>query len=309
MSRTPRREPRREHVKPPAIGHPAREGKAIVLDYMPRGYYDDPHREHREAPVAQALGVRTLLLLDGTPLEPVEPLEYVALAREIQRSIPAAELNRRPPMVRVSLACIPGRDRNVYCYPYNVREPSIIRAVVETVEAEDPRVVVLTDIRGLKSVAKEKGLPEKILVVPRTPITYKDLSDFARRGLEDAVRAIIRDHEEVFVEFFNIAEPINIRLHSLSLLKGIGKRTLVALLRARDRKRFQSLEEIKRIIKADPVDSLVDKILEEIRGEAKYYLFVPPPRPDVPYLRYLELARKSLRQRQHASGSQAKQEG
>lgn len=298
---------RREHGRPHQQVHPASEVEAIILDYMPRGYYDDPHREHRESPVAQALGLRSFMLLDGTPLEPVEPLEYVTLAREIIRNIVVPGVGGRPVTKRVHLACMPGKDKNIYCYPYNVKDPQTMRLVVETVEAEDPRVIVLTDIKGLKSVARERGLPEKILVVPRTPISYKDLSDFARGILEEAVRKVIRDKEELFVEFFNIAEPINIRLHSLNLLRGIGKRTLLQLLRAREKKPFRRFEEIRRIIKYDPVDSLADKILEEIRGEAKYYLFVRPERGDAPFLGYLDRMRRALRQKQHAksSGEQA----
>jgi putative nucleotide binding protein len=300
--RRPRPPERREYRRqqPP---HPATEVEAIILDYMPKGYYADPHREHRNGPVAQALGLRSFLLLDGIPLEPVEPLEYVTLAREVVRSVPVPDAGGRPRLVRVSLACIPGATKNIYCYPFTTRNPAVVRAVIETVEAEDPRVMVLTDLEALKSVARERGLPEKILVVPRTPITYNDLSDFAKENLRDAVRKVLRDHEDLFVEFFNIAEPINIRLHSLSLLKGVGKKTLIQLLREREKRPFKSYEEVRKIIKTDPVESLEEKILEEIRGEAKYYLFVPPPDSREPFLNYLEKMRRAMRKKRHETAS------
>lgn len=293
--RRERRPHRGEHTQQYTY-HPAMEVEAIVLDYMPRGYYADPHKEHRTSPVAQALGLRNFLLLDGTPLEPVEPLEYVTLAREIVRAIPVPTA-RTPTTRRIQLACMPGKDKHIYCYPYEVRDPPLMRLVVEAVEAEDPRVVVVTSLEALKSVARERGLPEKILVVPKTPITFKDLSDFARKTLEDALRKAIKDREEFFVEFFNIAEPINIRLHSLSTLKGVGKRTLIQILRRRERQPFKSFDEVKKIMKSDPVDSLVDKILEEIRGEARYYLFVRPPDPREPFLNYMEALRRRMRQK------------
>lgn len=294
--RRQREEPRRAHPR----YHPAMEIEAIVLDYLPKGYLYDPHREHRSQPVAQALGLRTLRLLDGTPLEPVEPLEYVSLAREVARTIPSLGPGGRPVAKRVLLACMPGKDRNIYCYPYTARSPAEIREVAEVVESEDPRVTVVTSLEALKSVAAERGLPEKILVVPATPISYKDLTDYARKTLEDAVRKVLRDREEFFVEFFNVAEPINIRLHSLNLIKGIGKKMLRQIIRERERRPFRSYEEIRRIIKTDPVESLAEKILEEIRGEARYYLFAPPPEPGAPFLNYLDEMRRAARRRQHA---------
>jgi hypothetical protein len=46
------------------------------------------------------------------------------------------------------------------------------------------------------------------------------------------------------------------------------------------------------------VESLVEKILEEIRGEAKYYLFVPPPPgKEALFFNYLEEARKRVRRK------------
>ncbi len=286
---------RRERPTRPPL-HPATEIEAIVLDYIPRGYYADPHREHRTGPVAQALGLRSFRLLDGTPLEPVEPLEYVTLAREVVRSILVPGPGR-PTMRRVSLACLPGKDKKIYCYPYNVDDPTILRLTVESVESEDPNVIVVTSLEALSSVAEDRGLPPKILVVPRTPITYNDLSDFARKTLEEAVRKVVEDRKEIFIEFFNIAEPINIRLHSLNLLKGIGRRTLLQLLRERSKKPFQSFDEIRKIIKSDPEEALVAKIMEELRGEARYYLFVPPNDPSALFLDYLDKARRSLARR------------
>ncbi len=289
----------KRHEAAPIVSHPATEIEAIILDYLPKGYYADPHREHRNRPVAQALGLRNFVLLDGIPLEPVEPLEYVSLAREITRTL-SIEIGPggRPITKTVYLACMPGADKHIYCYPFEIKDPKTMRIIVEAVESEDPRVMVVTNLEALKSVAKERGLPTKILVVPRRPLTYNDLSDFAKKTLEEALRKVITEREEFFVEFFNIAAPINIRLHSLNLLKGIGKRVLLQIIRTRERHPFKSFNDIKKIIKADPVDALVEKILEEIRGEARYYLFVPPPSgSNEPFLNYMDYIRKHMRRR------------
>ena len=298
--RRPRTE-RRGHRPEP---HPADlERQAVILDYMPTGYHRDPHREHREKPVAQAIGVRRFTLIDGIAVEDVDLLEDVALARELVRTIvlppdPATRMIRRATVI---IACMAGKDRRIYCLPVDPLTDEVVEVLRMDMEKADPHLIVLDRLEALKSVARERGLPEKILAVPRRPLRYEELSDLARRNLEEAIAKIVRMREEVFVEFFNIAEPINIRLHSLSLLKGIGKKTLLQLLRARQQRPFQSFEDIRKILKTDPVPAIVDKILEEIRGEAKYYLFVKPPKPGEPYLGYLERIERRLQAKRQAS--------
>ena len=76
-------------------------------------------------------------------------------------------------------------------------------------------------------------------------------------------------------------------------MKGVGKKTLINFLKIRAQRRFKSFEEVKRALKTDPVEALRDKILEEIRGEAKYYLFIKPPSPSEPFLDYLSRIEKS----------------
>jgi len=293
--RRPRQE-RRQRPEP----HPADlERVAVVLDYMPGGFHRDPHREHREKPVAQAVGVRRFTLLDGIAPQPVDLLEDVALAREAVRTVvlPPDPATRRIRRATVILGCMVGRDRRVYCAPIEPRGSDVVEVLRLDMEKADPNLIVLDGPEGLSSVAAEKGLPEKFIVVPRKPLRYEDLSDLAKRNLEEAIAKIVRARERFFVEFFNIAEPINIRIHSLSLLKGIGRKTLLQVLRARQHSPFKSFEDIKRVIKADPVPAIVEKILEEIRGEAKYYLFVKPPKPGEPYLGYLERIERSLHAR------------
>ena len=119
-------------------------------------------------------------------------------------------------------------------------------------------------------------------------ITYDDLTSLARSNLEEAVRKIILENEKVFVEFFNIAEPVNIRLHAIELLPGVGKKTMRHILEEREKKPFESFKEIKERTKIDPVKILVERILDELRGSEKYYLFVRPVDKQGIYLGYLE---------------------
>lgn len=119
-------------------------------------------------------------------------------------------------------------------------------------------------------------------------IVYDDLTSVARTNLEEAVKKIVLENEKYFVEFFNIAEPVNIRLHALELLPGIGKKTMRNILNERELKRFESFQEIRNRTKIDPVKVLVERIISELRGEEKYYLFIKPSEKQGIYLGYLE---------------------
>ncbi len=147
----------------------------------------------------------------------------------------------------------------------------------------------------------ELAVGEKIELSPESKvrriigrISYNDLTSNARGVLEEIVRKIVVENEKIFVEFFNKAGPINIRLHSLELLPGVGKKTMKLILSERKKKPFESFNEIQERVKlSDPAKTIVDRIILELRGEDKYYLFVKPPRHliesrGVVYLGYLE---------------------
>ncbi len=284
--------------------HPAAlEGEAVILDYMPAGYYADPHPEHREAPVAQAIGTKKFTLLDGIPLSRVDVFDKVALAREISRTIiqPLDQFGRRIRRLTIQLACLPGADKRIYCCPVMKLSDQLFDILNEEISRDQTRVVLVNEPRYMSEIAVEKGLPDKVLVVPRKPLAYNDLTDIAKSNLPEAVKRIVADNEEFFVSFFNVAAPINIRLHALELLAGIGKRTVKQIISERSKRPFTRFEDVKRIIKVDPVDALVDRIVNEIRGERSrqnyqhYYLFIPPPSPEVHFLDYLSKMKRPVR--------------
>ncbi|MEM1643146.1 MAG: DUF655 domain-containing protein, partial [Desulfurococcaceae archaeon] len=111
-------------------------------------------------------------------------------------------------------------------------------------------------------------------------ITYNDLTSNARANLEDVIRRIVLDNESLFVEMFNKAEPINIRLHTLELLPGIGRKSVRAILEEREKRKFTSFKDIQERLKiVDVAKSIVDRIVMEIAGNGeKYFLFVKPLR-------------------------------
>ena len=108
-------------------------------------------------------------------------------------------------------------------------------------------------------------------------IDFGDLSGGARSELEHAVADLVELEEDRFVDFFNEAQPITLRLHQLTLLPGIGDKLRDTVLDRRKRQPFQSFDDLQQRVSGlhDPQGTLVDRIMEELRDEdVKYKLFV-----------------------------------
>jgi len=108
-------------------------------------------------------------------------------------------------------------------------------------------------------------------------VEYDDLSNTATGELEYAVEAIIDADEERFVDFYNEAQPITLRLHQLNLLPGIGKKLRNNVLDQRKRGPFESFEDLEERVSGlhRPKEVLVERILEELRDDdLKYKTFV-----------------------------------
>jgi putative nucleotide binding protein len=107
-------------------------------------------------------------------------------------------------------------------------------------------------------------------------IDYDDLSGGARSELEHVVGETVDEEEARFVEFFNEAGAITLRLHQFNLLPGIGDKLRDAIIDERKRAPFESLSDLEERVSGlhDTRATLEERILEEIRGEdVKYELF------------------------------------
>ena len=108
-------------------------------------------------------------------------------------------------------------------------------------------------------------------------IEYDDLLGAAQSELEHAIRAIVESDQQRFVDFYNDAQPITLRLHQLNLLPGIGKKLRNNILEARKRKPFESFDDVEDRVSGlhNPKEILVERILEELReDDLKYRTFV-----------------------------------
>ncbi len=113
-------------------------------------------------------------------------------------------------------------------------------------------------------------------------ITYKDLTSNSMAELNDTIEDIVESDKEKFLKFFNTARPISLKRHQFELLPGMGKKHVLAALDEREKKSFESFEDIDKRVKGmpDPKKAIVRRILEELEGpEDKHYLFVRPPSP------------------------------
>jgi putative nucleotide binding protein len=110
-------------------------------------------------------------------------------------------------------------------------------------------------------------------------IKYDNLTNGARDILSNVLRKIVEEKEKDFINFINHAKPISIRVHTLDLLPGIGKKNMEAILAEREKKPFESFKELHQRIPtlADPVLIFVHRISSELEGKEKYFLFTKPP--------------------------------
>ena len=160
---------------------------------------------------------------------------------------------------------------------FSVRSEPIVQLIGETRFTLLEAVPKNPEIKVEERLYIGKGERDKIAII-KGRLNYNELSEGARNELVIAVYGIIKGNETRFVEVFNNASPLNIRMHALELLPGIGKRHLSAILEAREDKKFESFEDItKRVsLLQDPIKLLADRVIEELKGDSRFYMLTRP---------------------------------
>lgn len=119
----------------------------------------------------------------------------------------------------------------------------------------------------------KEGRKKIISVLGR--INYADLTPNAKNELPYVCEKIILANEQKFVKYFNEALPVTPRLHSLELIPGIGKTYMKIILDEREKRPFVSFEDInKRVGIKDIAKLLTKRIIEELQGNTRIFLFV-----------------------------------
>lgn len=110
----------------------------------------------------------------------------------------------------------------------------------------------------------------------RGRLQLSKLTGTAASEVEFVIVDLIKKDESRFVEFFNNARPLSTRMHELELLPGLGKKHMWQFIDEKRVESFKSFEDIKKRIKLmpDPTKIIVKRIMKELEGNEKHYLFV-----------------------------------
>ena len=155
------------------------------------------------------------------------------------------------------------------------REGIIIQAIGE-------ERLTLLELLGVQNMSFEvgervyigrEGRDKVISVLGR--LDYHDISQSAKNELPNIIEIIVIANEKRFIDYMNMSQPITPRIHALELIPGIGKTYMMTIIKERDKKRFESFEDIQnRVGLRDPAKLIAKRIIDEIAGEARMNLFV-----------------------------------
>lgn len=109
-------------------------------------------------------------------------------------------------------------------------------------------------------------------------LPFQKLTSTARSEIEHALFELVKEQEQRFVEFFNKAQPLSTRMHVIELLPGVGKKHMIEIVEARREEDFKSFADLKARVKLmpDPEKVIVKRIIQELEGTEKHFLFVNP---------------------------------
>ncbi len=107
-------------------------------------------------------------------------------------------------------------------------------------------------------------------------LTVDKLTPTARAELEFVLADLVKKGEPRFVDFFNKAPPLTMRMHQLELIPGFGKKHMWEVLERRQEKLFTSFADMRERCKLlpDPEKAIAKRIMLELSGTEKHRLFV-----------------------------------
>lgn len=163
-----------------------------------------------------------------------------------------------------------------YGYPLAGKMVPVAQAIGE----KNLSLLELVPRRGVILAPKEKVYigPDKrdkiYYIAGRLP---KDkITETAKIQLHEFVEKLVAEQEKKYIDFFNTAPAINTRLHQIELLPGFGKKHTQELLEAREKKPFESFEDMKSRVSnlPDPKKAIEKRILDELLERQRFNLFV-----------------------------------
>jgi putative nucleotide binding protein len=168
-------------------------------------------------------------------------------------------------------------------YPFDNRPMHVKTAIVQAIGKENFTLLELVPRKGVYLQSNETvyigdAKRDKIHHINgRIPISK--LTGTANANMKSVIEELVKKHEPMFVDFFNKAQPISTRTHVLELLPGVGKKHMWEIIEERKAKPFESFADIKARVKLmpDPITTIIKRIISELEGNEKHYLFVDRP--------------------------------
>jgi putative nucleotide binding protein len=107
-------------------------------------------------------------------------------------------------------------------------------------------------------------------------IASSKLTGTAASELPFVIENIVEENEARFVEFFNKAQPLSMRMHQLELLPGLGKKHMWEIVDERKVEPFKDFADIKKRVSLlpDPKSIIVKRIIKELDGLEKHKIFI-----------------------------------
>jgi len=106
-------------------------------------------------------------------------------------------------------------------------------------------------------------------------MVHGKISSTAQNELAGVVEIIVNQNEKKFLDYINNSQPLTPRIHALELIPGIGKTYMKLILEEREKKKFESFDDLQnRVGLKEPIKQICKRILEEITGDTRMNLFV-----------------------------------
>lgn len=165
-------------------------------------------------------------------------------------------------------------------YPADTRPMHMKTAIAQALGKEYFTLLELVPKKGVflqpyEEVYIGEGKRDKIHHISGKLAAGK-LTSTAMSEMEFVVKDLVEKHEKMFVEFFNKAQPLTTRMHQLELIPGFGKKHMWEIIEERKEKPFSSFDDLKKRVKLvpDPKKAVIKRILAEIQGDEKHFIFV-----------------------------------
>ena len=161
-------------------------------------------------------------------------------------------------------------------YPLERRIMPIAQAIGE----KNLTLLELVPRRGISLEVGEKvyigeGKRDKIYYILGR-LHREKLTETAKQQLREFIEKTIHENEKRFIEFYNKSESINKRVHQIELLPGMGKKHMQEIIKEREKKEFESFDEMRNRIPnlPDPEKAIEKRIMQELTIMERFNLFI-----------------------------------